>query len=405
MLKNRIHYAWVICFSGLLLTVCNIGLCSNILTIYLPFIEATGISGGAGSAILSVRCFASFVSTFLVGMYYQRFSLRLGAVLATIMGAAAYVVFSLGGSVFVYYVGAAFAGLAYGLGGVIPMSLLITNWFRARRGFAIGICSAGSGLATVVFAPLLTKIILAFGLRTAFLIQMCFMAACAVVVLLLIKDRPDACGRKPLGEAAAFQSGSGADSQLVIPRSVWLLLAVIMLLSGGAGLSFSGHLSVLTKSCGYSADLAARVVSVFGALLIVGKLLFGAVSDRIGTLGGTVIFCLIFILGCFPVFGMNGENTLWCFLLAVMLGFGAPMFNIGPSLWSADLASRQDYARMLKWLQIFYNLGGIIFTAIPGMIADRTGEYRSSFMMFAVMMTVMLLLLLYIYCRRKKEYR
>ena len=41
---KRGHYAWAVCFSCLLLFLCNMGLCSNILTVYLPFIEARGIS-------------------------------------------------------------------------------------------------------------------------------------------------------------------------------------------------------------------------------------------------------------------------------------------------------------------------------------------------------------------------
>ena len=34
---KRIHYAWVICLCGMWLFVCNMGLCSNILSVYLPF--------------------------------------------------------------------------------------------------------------------------------------------------------------------------------------------------------------------------------------------------------------------------------------------------------------------------------------------------------------------------------
>lgn len=48
------HYGWAVCIACLFLFLCNMGLCSNILTIYLPFIEDRGIPDSMGSAILSV---------------------------------------------------------------------------------------------------------------------------------------------------------------------------------------------------------------------------------------------------------------------------------------------------------------------------------------------------------------
>ncbi|MBR6543606.1 MAG: LPXTG cell wall anchor domain-containing protein, partial [Anaerotignum sp.] len=62
----------------------------------------------------------------------------------------------------------------------------------------------------------------------------------------------------------------------------------------------------------------------------------------------------------------------------------------------------EQYGKTLKWLQIFYNLGGIIFTAIPGIIADHTGEYKSSYFLFAGMMTVSLFILLWTYRWKKR---
>ena len=129
---KQFHYAWVICLACLWLFICNMGLCSNILTLYLPFIEATGISDSMGSAILSVRCFSSFITTFFVGIFYQKFSLRKGILIASLTGAAGALVFALGGNAFVYYIGAMLAGIAYGAGCVYPVSLLLTVWSAAE---------------------------------------------------------------------------------------------------------------------------------------------------------------------------------------------------------------------------------------------------------------------------------
>ena len=104
--KPKLHYAWIVCLCGLWLFVCNMGLTSNILSVYLPFIEAEGLSDSMGSAILSVRCVFSFAVTFLVELYYRKLSLRRGILLASFIGAASAAVYSLGGSALVYYTGA-----------------------------------------------------------------------------------------------------------------------------------------------------------------------------------------------------------------------------------------------------------------------------------------------------------
>ena len=373
---KRFHYAWVICLACLWLFICNMGLCSNILTLYLPFIEATGISDSMGSAILSVRCFSSFITTFFVGVFYQKFSLRTGIFLSSLTGAAGALVFALGGNAFIYYVGAILAGIAYGAGCVYPVSLLLTNWFHARKGLAVGISFSGSGVAMTFFSPLLSHIILQYSLRTAFLFQALFMAVSAVLVFLFVRDLPSEKSMSAFGEKTSLQENSSIITDSVpLPKNVLAMLAIMMVLNGGAGLAFSGHLSVLTRTSGYSAELAASMFSLFGMVIIFSKLAGGSLADRIGVKNCSTILILTFILGCFLVLGMNGINTFFPYALAVLLGIGASIYNTGPPLWASDLSQGTQYGKTLKWLQIFYNLGGIIFTAVPGIIADHTGEY------------------------------
>ena len=139
----------------------------------------------------------------------------------------------------------------------------------------------------------------------------------------------------------------------ILSKILCLTLALMMLLTGGAGLAFSGHMAVLMRTEGYSTELAASMVSLFGLVLVCSMLLTGAVADRIGSKRCSILLFSIFILGCFLVLGMDGRTVFWCAALSVLLGLGASLFNVGPPLWAEDLSSRQQYAKTLKWLQIF----------------------------------------------------
>ena len=149
----------------------------------------------------------------------------------------------------------------------------------------------------------------------------------------------------------------------------------------------------------YDAILAILVlfICVFGLILIISKFSAGGIADKIGTKRASIILFFIFILGCFTVFFLDGHTVLWCIILPVLVGFGASIYNVGPTLWASDLTSEDHFAELFRHLQLFYNLGGIIFTMIPGMIADHTGEYKSSYMMFAAMMVTGLVILLWAY--------
>ena len=397
--STKFHYAWVICLCGLWMFLCNQGLCSNILSIYLPFIEAGGISDSMGSAILTVRCVFSFAVTFLVERYYRRFSLRTGAVLATLLGGVAYLVYAMGGSSApVYFVAAALGGIAYGFGSIYPVSLLLTNWFHTNRGLAIGISSAGSGVANMAFSPLVSALVLRYSLRTTFLLQAAFMSASALILFLLLRDKPAQKGLAPYGADAENDSKAREkEGPSELPKLVLWMLGLMMLLIGGSGQAYMGHLSVLAQSCGYGVKVGAALVSTQGAVLVCSKFLSGGLADRFGTKRCTSLLMAMFVVGCSCIQFMNGVSLFWCYAPVAMMGFSSSVYNVGPPLWAAELSDRAGYPRLLKWLQIFYNLGGIVFSAMPGIIAEVTGEYKSSFIIIALMMLISLLILRWSY--------
>ena len=393
------HYGWVVCLCGLWLFVSNMGLCSNILSVYLPFIEERGLSDSMGSAILSIRCLFSFAVTFFVELYYRRLSLRGGILVASLLGAVSAVVYGLSAGPLGYYAGAALGGVAYGLGCIYPVSLLLTRWFHTHRGLALGISSAGSGVATMVFSPLFTALVLRHSLSTAFFVQAGIMLAGALGVSLLLRDDPAQMGLSPYGAGgrAETEDRLQEEGSETLSKGMLWMLALMMLLVGGAGQAFSGHLSVLTVSCGYGVQAAARVMALQGMVLICSKFLAGELADRFGTKRCSALLMVVFMLGCGTVLLMDGVNLIWCYGPVALMGFGASVYNVGPPLWAGDLSGRAGYPKLLKWLQIFYNLGGILFSAVPGIMADHTGEYKSAYGLIALMMLVSLLILLWAY--------
>lgn len=407
---KKIHYAWAICFAAMLLIFCNIGLCSNILAVYLPFIEERGISGSQGSSMVTVRCVLSLLATFPVSAYYEKLSLRGGATIATFIGAVSALIYAFAGSSMrLYYIASGLSGISYTLGAMIPMSLLIENWFLQRKGLALGIATVGSGLCNVIFTSWVTSMVLRRGLCYSFLVQAVFTLICMVVIFLLVRDEPAAMGLKKYGEKV-FDEIENETEKLHRPTGakensnlLYALALLMLFLLGGVGQTGAGHVSIVATTAGYSAEQAAVIVTVYSVLLIFGKFLCGVSADRLGNRNASLIFMLSSGMGCFCAVLLNGFRMFNGMIFACLLGFGFAVFNVGMPLWAADLSTPETYRKTLKDYQILYSAGGIVFSALPGIIADRTGEYKSSFLMLGIMMFLSAVILFAEYTAKAKR--
>ena len=83
-----------------------------------------------------------------------------------------------------------------------------------------------------------------------------------------------------------------------------------------------------------------------------------------------------------------------CLVLGGLLGFGSPIFAVGVPLWASDLSTDLTYGSTLRWFQILYSAGGIVFNALPGVIFDHTGEYVSSYVLFGALSLVSMVMIL-----------
>ena len=203
----------------------------------------------------------------------------------------------------------------------------------------------------MVFSPLLSSVVTNYSLRTAFLAQAVFMLISGVIIFFIIRDTPEERNLLPYGFQPSAAKGIKKIVSRPLPKKTLVILAFMMLLIGGSGLSFSGHLSILMVSAGYTTAIAATGIAVFGLILIISKFSAGGIADKIGTKRASIILFFIFILGCFTVFFLDGHTVLWCIILPVLVGFGASIYNVGPPLWASDLTSEDHFAELFRHLQ------------------------------------------------------
>jgi MFS family permease len=308
--------------------------------------------------------------------------------------------------------GAAFVGMAFvtqlwqpyvlygvvaaiGMGtAYVPCSSTVVRWFVRRRGLATGLASTGSSLGSMVFPPIAQLLITAVGWRGAYLAcGVLAMVAIALAATVMRRDpeelglHPDGDDRPPPNEVA----GEAWPLQRALRSSTfWLLWATFT----AAWLPIFiplVHIPRLTRDLGFSPLVGATVVSALGAGAIVGRLVLGALSDRIGRkpVGGLAMVvqalafvALMMVEGLIPLYAT-------AFVFGVAYG-GVSVFF--PTI-VGDVFGR---ARAGALVGVLFATAGSISGAGPfaaGVIFDLTGSYDAAFALSAALSAVAALLL------------
>lgn len=377
--------AWLVCLGcGLaLFTVMGLGI--NGFTVYQPYLlERFHLTNGQGSWITTVRSLFSLLSMLSADALCRRLGIRQTMTLGLGFFVVSYALFGAASAFPTLCACAALSGLAYGFGGMIPLTLALSHWFRDRRGLALGLAAGGSGLSTVLAPPLLEEAIQHLGLTAAFWLEGSVGILLTLCVFLLVRDRPEELGLIPY--TASGGSGASVPAERPAPPRLsrplwWVVVAAAFLTGGPCGPGFS-HLSVLYTSENYDSGTVALLMSLFGLVLMLSKVLYGSLSDTLGSRWANWSVYAVFLTGFSLCCLAPGGSIPLAFAAFVFTALGMPLSSVSLSVWAGDLSAGPDYDRLVKWLSSAYMLGSLLTGPMPGILADRFGSYVPAYLLF-----------------------
>lgn len=368
---------WRQCAAAALALFCAVGLNVNVFGVYLPYLtKLYGLTHTQTSAFSTLRSLFCCAAILVGRWYYRKLDIRLGFSLAVLVSAVSSLLYAVCGQYWVMCAAACLSGIAFGLGGMYPASILIHRWFlpAMHEGLALGICSAATGVASTVCAPIITAVAEKHSVQTAFMAQMLVMLASAAVCFLLLRNRPEGAVREE--KVSAKTAGHAY-------RIDWMFISVIAI--GAFGVLGFQYVSMIYTFEGFSAYQVSLLVSIVGLALTVGKFVAGALFDRLGAVRTNRLIFAEVLVG-FLLFCLGKIGGFAVAVAAVLLyGMGNCMGTVGLSVYAADLAAKEDYNPTLQLYQFAYPLGALIFGTTPGLIADATGSYRGFYAMLAAL--------------------
>ena len=385
--NRKIFYGWWIVVGSFFLNFAGIGIIMNSMGVFIkPVSESLGFTRGGFTLYFTIAALSMMVMAPVMGKLLERYDIRVIMTICTTMMAASFALFSQCRTLTQFYILALFLGIGSAGSHIIPVSMMITNWFIDKRGLTMGIVFAATGVGGLIFNPLANWIIMNYSWQAAYLAFGLIIGVLSIpTAIFIVRAKPADKGLLPYGgeEALARQSlteqGGLTATQALRDRAFWLL-AVIILLIAIANMGVLHHIVPYLTDIGYSSTTATALMSLHMAMLIFGKVLTGGLADRMGLLK-SYLLCMAGLIVAIAL--LFGAQLMWvAVVFSVLFGFSIAVRTVLPPLMTARVLGQKHFGVIYGFLNVFTTLGTAVGVPLSGFIYDWTKSYSLAFALY-----------------------
>lgn len=271
-------------------------------------------------------------------------------------------------------------GLGTGSTVSVPTST-VQRWFqhRPRSGTALAIVMCGIGMGALVFAPLLSHLIVRIGWRSTFLVAGAIFASVVTAAGLVIRPVPTS------SRSFSRQDWPAPSVRRLITRPQFLAVATITLIGFLAFQVLSVHLVPYATDAGIAPTEAAVALGLVGGFSIPGRIVSGALSDRLGW-HKALAFALLGAAAAFAALPLvDSEWMLYSFV--ALYGVCHGMRAVGVVGLLGRLFGMHSLGQLIGITIALAQGVGAVGPYIAGYIFDRSGTYSLTFVGLGVLVT------------------
>ena len=348
---------------------------------------------------LSIAAIAMAAANPLVGRLIDRFGVR-PVLITSLLGYGVLVALTpymvrAGGLVGLYLAYAGIASIGAG-SNVIAYVRLLSGWFSGpmtkSRGLALGISSAGIPLGATITGPLGVLLIDRFGWHGGYWgLALLPLLVGLPVALFLIRTAPNEQSAATESKSAQANLPGMTVAEAMRTRAFWLLLAIALLMASclqGIGI----HTAPLLSDFNISAQMLALVLAADGVLGVIGRVGAGLLFDRYFA---PYVSFGIFFIAAVSAFAFVGLPGLWVAIIATLfitLGSGAESDFIGYVI--GRYFGLKNYGQLFGYVYGMFMIGIALGPYLFGVAYDRWGDYKISFLLAGIGLSVICVLLL-----------
>jgi MFS family permease len=283
-----------------------------------------------------------------------------------------------------------------GLGGTfVPLTSTTAKWFVARRGLMTGIVTAGVGVGALLGPPVSNWLITTYDWRRSYTILGTVVLVGVVLAAQLLKRDPAQVGRTPYAgggraDVAVRTVASGLSLGEAITSHQFQLAFVVFFCYGFALQAVMLHLAPHATELGIPASVAATILATVGGASVVGKILLGALADRVGN--KQVYIVSLGLMAASLVWLLPAEAPSSLYLFAAVFGVAYGGLATAHSPLVAWLFGMRQHGLIFGVSFNGWTLGCAVGPIVAGYIFDVTHSYQTAFALCALASTIGLIL-------------
>jgi MFS family permease len=270
--------------------------------------------------------------------------------------------------------------LGYVFAGPIANQVLVSRWFRARRGRAMGFAYLGLGSGGVVAPLLVNHLIRTYGWRHALeIIALALMAVLLPVGIWITRSTPEKSGLPPDGESLGNSPNTATEAitssgvvEAVGTTNFWLILLGSTLAIGAIG-SVIQHFILFLKDQGYSATVASRFSTGLLAASLAGRILIGFAVDHVQKKNAMALF--YFLMGASVLLLRSARQPAAAWTFALVFGFSMGADYMLVPLVTAESFGTASLGKLLALIIMGYSLGQWGLPWVVGKLFDASHSY------------------------------
>lgn len=404
--SKRFHYGWAIVFSCFVIMCFGMCVVMNCFGLFIkPVTEDLGIGRQEFSMNSTMVSLSMMTVAYFAGKIFSKFNVKRVMMIASIALSLSYACFSFAKNVVMFYVISAAVGFFLALIAQVPCSILVTNWFNAKRGLAMGLVFMGSGIGGMVLNPIIGQLITNVGWRQTYLILGVLMFVTMVpCTFFIIKVKPADKGLDPYGGAAQNLGSDGEELGMTLPQAkrdkrFWLFLSAATMTTATCS-AIVQQLTSYVSDIGYSYTTAANISALSLGLLAVGKIILGQIFDKLGAKKATYFSIVCILTGVIALTMAQSVAMLGLFL--ILFGLGCAFTTVAYPIITTDLFGKKDYSSIYGIVCVASSIGTAVGSPSAAAIYDATGSYVNAWYIGIVFCAINLVSMAVVYRSSKK---
>nr|WP_290443499.1 MFS transporter [Sporolactobacillus kofuensis] len=360
-------------------------------TLIVPFQEEFGWSRGSISGVLSIGILLyGLVGPFSAALL-QKFGIRRMVVTSLAVLAISLAITPMMTTLWQFeLLWGLISGLATGMMANVLGVTVSGNWFVKRKGLVIGLLTASSATGQLLFLPMLAKITVEAGWRSAMYTVVGVIVLVIVIVAIWMRNHPFDLGLAPYGSTELVRPATINENAFVAPllalrsaltnRSFWLLAGTFFFCGFSTNGLIGTHFIPAGHDHGISEVTSASLLALMGVFDLVGTTFSGWLSDRIDS--RKLLFWYYGLRGLslliLPYAFDEANPMLMIFTVFYGLDWIA---TVPPTVKLATKAFGNARTGMIfGWISVSHQLGASVAALGAGILRDVLGSYTVPFM-------------------------